>query len=360
MAELKRFNTKHEIHIKLCLTLAKHGFKFLGTWDLGEVEGFCQECGHPIRYEQNFRDVQTGDEYTIGSKCMFKIYILSHWEKQIKEKDLENKHLQRAGKWLWIIHRDGYLERISEEIPQPKDYNEDFKQLADDLKSLVFKVRVGIKKEKEEKRRQNKLDNYINYHAQSVQNWFVSQGIDINKCDDWEKDFLNSIYYKLYVKNWSLSEKQNSILNRIKKKKSIKQDIVTNQNLGSVAIVNEVSKYINDPQLSDWENEFMESTQQLVDAGHVLSQKQIEVLDKIDKKYSNDKETEDYSDFIGMNVTCWLINKLTGNWTEGVVKSVKNETKSAILCDVSVEDSLEKILEDVWIPKSQLIEDIVF
>ena len=352
MAELKKPNTKHEIHIKLCLTLAKHGFKFLGTEDLLLVEGFCQECGHPIRYEQHFEDTQTHDEYIIGSDCMFKIYILSHWKDQIKEKDLENKHLQRAGKWLWIIHRDNYLERISEEIPQPKDYNKNFKQLADDLKVLVLKVRAEIKREVEkEKIMQRELNKNKN-----EQRWLDSHSIDINICNDWERNFLDTMY-KAYNNGWILSEKQKNTFDKIKNKKNNKQDVETNQNLGSIAIIDDISKNGKYDQLNEWEKEFMESIDRQVDSGVVLSEKQLSIMQKIDDKLSNGEKTEDFKDFIGKKVKPWFINKKTGNWTEGIVKSVKKETNSAILCNVLVEDGLEKILEEVWIPKSQLIDD---
>ena len=364
MSELKEFNVNREIHIKLCLMLAKHGFKFLGTNDLESVSGFCQECGHPIRYEQFFKDTKLGNEFTIGSNCMLKIYILSYWRDQIKEKDLENKDLQRAGKWLWIIHRDGYLNRIEGDLPQPRDYNNDFKKLANDLKNFVIKIRTEIKKETvekkriaEEKKRQKERDEYVSKQAQDVQKWFDSQGININECSDWEKGFLDTMY-NAYKKGWILSEKQKNIFNRIKNEKSNQLDVETNQNLGSVAIVKDVSNEVDYSQLNDWEKEFMESVGQLVDSGHVLSEKQMEILDKIDEKLSNGKQIEEYNKFIGKKINSWLINRLSGNMVEGIVKSVKKETDSAILCDVLVETSLEKILiEDTWIPKSQLIDD---
>ncbi|HEC40948.1 MAG TPA: hypothetical protein ENI29_22070 [bacterium] len=265
---------------------------------------------------------------------------------------MENKHLQRAGKWLWIIHRDNYLGRISKEIPQPKDYNENFKQLADDLKILVLKVRTEIKKEiAKEKRMQRELGILRN-----KQKWLDSNGIDINECNDWERNFLDTMY-KAYNQGWTLSEKQKNNFDKIKNKKNNKQDVSTNQNLGSVAIIDDISKNDNYNQLNDWEKEFMESVGQQVDSGRVLSEKQLDIMQKIDDKLSNDEKIEDFKDFIGKKVSAWLINKKTGNWMEGVVKSVKKETDSAILCNVFVEDSLEKVLEEVWIPKSQLIDD---
>ena len=364
MEELKSFNTKNEIHIKLCLTLAKHGFEFLRTNDLESVSGFCQECGHGIRYEQLFKDTKLGNEYIIGSDCMFKIYILSYWRNQIKEKDLENKDLQRAGKWLWIIHRDGYLSRIEGDLPQPKDYDNDFKQLADDLKVLVIKIRVKIKKEiAEEKRiaidkkRQKEQDEYMNKQAQNIKDWFDSQGIDVNKCNDWERNFLDTMY-QAYNKGWSLSDKQIDIFNRIKRKKSNQQGIKTNQNLGSVVVIDKQSEYSNSSQLNDWEREFMVSIGKLVDSGYVLTKKQLETLDKIERKLSNDKLTKDYSCFVGQKISTWFINSLIGNLDEGIVESVKKETNSAILCDVLVGNTLEKnLIEDIWVPKSQLIDD---
>ena len=284
---------------------------------------------------------------------MFKIYILSHWRSQIDESDLENKHLQRAGKWLWIINRDGYLGRVGGELPQPKNYHKDFKRLADDLKVLVLKIRTEIKREIEKERiRQKELDKNRN-----EQNWLDSQGIDINKCNDWERNFLDTMY-KAYNNGWVLSEKQENRFNKIKNEKSNKQDVEANQNLSSVAIVNDVWKNTDNSQLNDWEKDFMESITQQVDSGRILSQKQSEILAKIDEKLSSSKEVKDYSNFVGKSVNAWLINELTGNWVSGVVKFVQSETKLAILCDVVVEGDLEK-LEEIWVPKSQLTDDII-
>ena len=390
--ELKKFSTKHEIHIKLCLTLAKHSFKFLGTNDLGVVAGFCQECGHGIRYEQNYLDVQTGVEYTIGSNCMFKIYILSHWRDQVSEKDLENKNLQRAGKWLWVIHRDGYSNRIEEDLPQPVDYgadikqltDEDFKQLVDDLRNIVFRIRVKIKKEiaekkriVEEKRRQANQEEYNKKQAQNTQSWLESQGIDINKCNNWEKEFLNTMQ-EAQNKGWKLSDKQVNIYNRIKIEKCVQQDVVNNQNLASITIVNDVSKKADYSQLTDWEKDFMESIERQVDLGRTLTQKQLDIMQKIDDKLSNGKKTEEIvpidvdeivsnkinevnencGGYIGRKINSWFINNLAGIWSEGIVNFVKKETDSAILCNVFVKNGSEGIIvEEKWIPKSQLVDD---
>lgn len=356
------------------MTLAKHGFKFLGTNDLETVSGFCQECGHPIRYEQFFKDIKLGNEFIIGSSCMFKIYILSHWKDQIKEIDLENKHLQRAGKWLWIIHRDGYLNRIGEDFPQPKDYDNDFKKLADDLKVLVIREKNKIKKEIAEENMIIEQQKYLNRKAKTTQDWLESHCIDINKCNDWEKNFLDTME-EAYRKDWRLSDKQVDIFNRIKINKCIQNDVVNNQNIGLVAIVNDVSKKDDYSQLNDWEKNFMESIERQIDLGRILTQKQLNIMQKIDDKLSISKETdeivpidvdevvcneinENCGGYIGRKVNSWLINNLTGIWIEGIVNYVKKETDSAILCNVFVKNSLDGILvEETWIPKSQLIDD---
>ena len=398
MEELKQFSTKHKIHVKLCLTLVKHGYKFVQTNDLGIPEGFCQECGHLIRYEQIYHDLKTNEVFSIGSNCMFKIYVLDHWRNQINEKDLENKDLQRAGKWLWIIHRDDYLSRIEEDLPQPKDYDNDFKKLADDLKVLVLRIRAKIKKEiaeenriAEEEKRQKEREVYINRQEQDTQAWFVSEGIDISQCNDWERNFLDTMQ-EAYKKDWRLSDKQVDIFNKIKINKCIQKDVVSNQNLGSVAIVNDVSKKDDYSQLNDWEKNFMESIEKQVDLGRLLTQKQLNIMQKIDDKLSNGKETDEivpidvdeivcndreddkgitidvrghavawndnYDGYIGRKVNSWVINKLTGEWNEGIVNFVKKETDSAILCDVFVKNGSGGILvEETWIPKSQLVDD---
>lgn len=300
MPELKKFSKTHKIHIKLCLTLAKHGFSFLGTNKLDKISGICQECGHHIKYEQVFKDTKYGKEYTIGSECMFKIYIFYHWKDQIDESDIENKHLQRAGKWLWIIHRDN-LERIVNDLPQPKDYNRDFKRLLDDLKNLVLKIRGIIKKEiEEEKRKKKKQLRKENRYKEKrvmvkkVREWVVLQGVDIDKCNDWELKFLATMY-KAHMKRWSLSKKQEMIFNKIKGKGSLNT---------KYSVVNNGNKYI------------------------------------------------------GKIIPTWLVKEKTGIEGIGTISYFYRETDLAILCDLMVENSSNEIFKEVWIPKSQILGEI--
>ena len=297
--KLKNFDNKHPIFVDLTMTLAKHGFNFLGTNDLGELDGICQECGHPIRYEQVFEDVQTNEEFTLGSECMFKIYVFYHWHDQIEEKDIENADLQRAGKWLWIAHRDDYIERIDGDLPEPKNYDKDFKKLANDMKKVVMKVRKEIKKELEEEEMKKKQMDLDMRQRMAWRDFIAGLKIDIHRLNQWEMDFLASIH-KYQRKGYTLTEKQVAVLEKIKNEKSL-----TNENT---------------------------------------------IPDKFKEKHKL---------FIGKKTKTWIINKLAGVWVSGEIVSVEKETLKALLCDIKIQNGTEKTLEQVWIPKSALQEEIL-
>ena len=150
---------KVPIHVELSVRLVKHGYKFLGVNDLGEVAGRCDECGHPLRYEYKVKDLTDGRKYVLGSECIYKVVALQHWEKQISKEDLRKKQLLRAGKWRWIITRDRLMPYV-DKIPEPKDYPKDYVRFADNMRSCVVRARKKLRIE-QKKREAEKQKEYL-------------------------------------------------------------------------------------------------------------------------------------------------------------------------------------------------------
>lgn len=347
----------HPIFVELCLTLSKHGFKFLRTYDLGEVEGSCQECGHPIRYEQWFEDLETGEEFVIGSECMFKVYVFSHWRDQIEEKDIENRHLQRAGKWLWIIHRDHYLERIEEEIPQPKDYDKDFKELADDIKRLVFKVRSQIRQEEKEEQRKKLLLERKRTQIMKYKEFFAENNIDYESLNEKERQFVKDIY-NLKRKGYTLTQKQGAWFDAIRSGNYNNHKQESNDNSTVNELITKLIKIRDEGlcELNGWELEFIESVANQVSEGRILSERQIECIKKIIGKLVEVSNVS--NSYEGRETLPWIVNQIAGIWIQGVVKNIRRETPKAVLCDLVVVNGTEKVFEEVWVPKSQFKEII--
>jgi len=358
MSELKKFESNSPIEITLSLNLAKHGFKFLRTEDLGEMDGICDECKHPIRYENYFLDKQDDIEYIFGSECMFKIYIFSQWRDQITEDQIEDRDLQRAGKWLWIISRDKYSDKI-DRIPEPKDFDYDFKKLADELKKIVFKVRSDIKKEiKAEEKRKERIE-IIKKERNKIVEWLNNLEINWKSCNEWEKSFLASIYTKRIRNGYDLSAKQEKTLLKISSRRSqpeqknIDDDFVENENKTNetVDLLRELSS--KKQYLNDWEIEFLDSAlkQSLT---NTLTTKQ---WDKINQIVDKITEEEKKSEYINRLVDTWILEKnLNVEFNkEGIITDVEKETDKAILCSV-LNPETKKTFFGIWIPKSTILE----
>lgn len=357
MSELKKFDSSIPIEITLSLHLAKHGFKYLRTEDLGEMDGVCDECKHPIRYENYFLDKKDNIEYIFGSECMFKIYIFYHWKDQIKESQIEDRDLQRAGKWLWIISRDGYSKKI-DKIPEPVDFNYDFKKLADELKRLVIKIRGEVKKKikiEAEKKRQKEL---LKQERNKVVEWLNYQEIEWNACNQWEKDFLANIYSKVIRNGYTLSEKQEKSLDKIKAKRNksnpkIDDDFTENKNKTNETI-DLLKELLSKKQyLNNWEIEFLDSAlkQSFTNS---LSTKQWDKINQIVTKISEEEKKEGY---INKLVDTWILEKnLNTEFNkEGIITEVEKETDKAILCSV-LNPETNKTFFGIWIPKSTIKE----
>jgi len=338
---------ENEISVNLSLELVERGFTYIGTNDLGKVDSICQECGHPIRYENIYQDEQ-GNEYIYGSECMFKLYILLYWKDEIKGEDVENKQLQRAGKWLWIIHRDGY-KKLVEKIPKPSDFDSNFKLLADELKNIVMSIRNKIKKEEKDERERELNKEIVNRESKKIISWLNSEKINFNSCNDWEKDFISSIYAKRIRFSLSLSDKQRVVLEKIRERRPLKKPIldvakVSVTKEGYDMLVNIVKKE-NLRFLSDFDKEFVRSVAKQIKEKKSISERQFNTINNINEKCKK------YNIYTNKCVSSWLINKKFGLDSVGVIKTIKNSSEKALFCDVIVGD---KVFYDVWIPLSQI------
>ena len=404
MAELKKFQTKHPIYVDLAIRLVKNGFNFMKMNDLGEVAGICSECGHPIRYEFWYSEKETGEEFSFGSECNYKIYVLLHWQDQITYKDVEDKQLQRAGKWLWILYRDKLITQMKEEeiIPQPKDYGKDYKKLADDMKRLVLRIRSRIKKEIVVKGKMSKVIKRREVEKRGAKEFIKRHGINLAVCSDKEKTFLTTIY-RCECNVWTLSDKQQKWFDDIIKRSKngvveipvIKTPV---SNIGDV--VKQLHNKANLNNVNEWELNFINSVFDQVNRGRDLSSKQLNIIEKLEIKIlgvpqktnknsmklvqhikefetqpikiirepvkQEDKEVlnldganhELTNKYQEKKTKTWVIHEKFGLWTQAVIITVKKETDKAILCNLELENIENGIRNDVWIPLSQLEEII--
>ena len=287
MAELKNFQTKHPIYVDLSIRLVKNGFNFIKMNDLGEVAGTCSECGHPIRYEFWYSEKETKEEFSFGSDCNYKIYVLLHWQDQIEYKDVEDKQLQRAGKWLWILYRDKLINQMKEKeiIPQPKDYMKDYKKLADDMKRLVIMIRSRIKKEIVAEEKKLKILKERKVEKKDAKEFIKRHGINLEVCNDKEKHFLTTIF-KCEKNMWTLSDKQQKWFDDIIKrsKKGIKETStpkVNSSGSDSHNVISELHNKANLSNVNEWELNFIGSVLRQVEDGRNLSTKQQDIIEKL-------------------------------------------------------------------------------
>lgn len=406
MVKLKKFQTEYPIYVDLSIRLVKNGFNFKGVIDLGQVGGICSECGHPIRYEHWYSEKETGEEFSFGSECNYKIYVLLHWQDQIEYKDVESKQLQRAGKWLWILYRDKLITKMNEKeiIPQPKDYigvdeegnkTKDFKLLADDMKRLVMKTRSRIKKEikKEEIVKEKKLKalKQREEEKRGAKEFIKRHEIDLNVCNTKEKTFLTTIY-RCERNMWTLSEKQQKWFDDIIKrsKNGINEEPVSK----ITAVVMELHNKSNLNNANEWELDFIDSVLDQINSGRFLSQKQLNIIEKLEikvlgvsqgnsielvhvKEFKTQPIREepvkqeikeitnldgiDYdltNKYQGRKTKTWVIHEKFSLWTQAMIITVKKETNKAILCNLELQNIENGIRNDVWIPFSQLEETI--
>lgn len=363
---------KVPIHVELSVRLVKHGYKFLGITDLGEVSGNCNECGHSIRYEYRVEDLTDRKKYILGSECIYKVVALQHWEKQISKEDLQKKQLLRAGKWRWIITRDNLIPYIIGKIPEPKNYSKDYVNFANAMRSVVLKARKKLKVEQEkvkaEKQKEylrKKKIGELKTEKEDFGKFLVKHEIDKDAIELREGEFLVSIWRRTkYTRGQMiLTEKQAKWFNDIKKKKNIERP----KRPKSTKTIKDRTGFVKMPTksfdiLSDWEKKFVVSVKKRIEDGESLTEKQIEkanvILEKMKKGVPSKpgisvSSTKGYvvKNYVGKRTTPWITEQKTGIRRYGTIVFVHRETEKAILCDFTVAGSsyIKK-----WIPKSQI------
>ena len=349
---VKKFDKSHKIYVELSLTLVKHGFSYIGEVELDDLDGKCRECGHQIKYEHWIKDEETDKEYSYGSVCIHKLYVLKYWGEKIKIEDLEDSQLLRAGKWQWVMDRDNYKKWLKDKkIPNPDDYK-NYKDLADSLKRLVFLARRRIKKEEERKAKEEERKRKKEKIKNEWEEFIGKHSIDLSLVSQKEKEFLTTVQ-KYERRGWELSKKQEkwfeSIKNREEKKEYNKIDEEEIEEIEKKA-----EKCIkNWDKLTNWEQDFVESISEQVQKGRVLSQKQKNTLTKImNNRFGSE------SDFNGKKINPWIINEKFGVWESGAVVSVVRETNKAILAKIRI-GNMQNTRDEVWIPKSQIIDEVI-
>jgi len=339
--------SKNRINIDTSIILATQDFKIIGEVEYDEYgQGSCCE-GHPIKYGIEVSD-EEGNIFIFGNECIAKPFILKHWE--LEPEMINNPDVIKAGKYLWIIARDGLADYI-EDIPHPKDLQWDFKKLKEILKEIV----VGAKKKKNKYLKElKKQEKWKMYEEQFEDNYpeqynLIEQLIKkvkrlkdnntINLLNSWEKEFIVSVigqHKTLKV----LSEKQLSIIERLltvaKPDKNLDKEI----NNKITRLINMVDKF------DDYNTEFIFSIQrQFYDKG-TLTEKQLNHMDKI---LDGDNELQQY---VGREMRSWITEKKVGiSGVRGKIVSVLRKTGMAIQCNFEVNG---EIFDDVWIPISQI------
>jgi len=343
---------KIPIHVDLSVSIVKHGYDYIGKKDLGDVIGNCDECGHPLRYEYRVKDHHDKKTYVLGSECIYKLVALENWESQIDYVDLKKKQLLRAGKWRWILSRDGLL-RFVDKIPEPKNYPKDYKDFADAMKDTVFAARRKLKAEKKKQQQKARREEDAKLRRKrlesSKEEWgkfLKDNNIDPILITSREKDFLISVWKRLRYGR-TLSPKQQKWFDDIKKKKKV----------GTKP--KETSSFSKMPfsafgVLTEWEKKFVRDIKVKMERGDHLTEKQINQANKILAKMKSgkpDTKTTVSGSYIGKRAKPWIMKQKTGTMKYGNITNVHRETEKAVLCDVELGGTtyLNK-----WLPKSQI------
>lgn len=349
---------KIPIHVELSVAIVKHGYDYIGVKDLGDVVGKCEECGHPIRYEHRVEDHTNGKTYVLGSECIYKLVALENWESQISYEDLLKKQLLRAGKWRWILSRDGLL-KYTTKIPEPKDYPKDYKKFADAMKDTVMAARRKRKEELKKESRQAYKEEMAKLRRKQVEsgnkewNKFLDKyNIDSLSLTMKEKDFLISVYRRERYGR-SLSPKQQKWFDDIKRKK------VKGAKKTPLKTIEEKEGFSKMPVsafdiLNDWEKKFIKDIKVKMERGDRLSDKQIAQANKLIAKMKSGKvETKPKvsGSYAGKRASPWIMKQKTGYMKWGEIDKVHKETEKAIYCDLRLGTTT---FLNKWIPKSQV------
>ncbi len=337
------------VNIEVSILLSTQEFKIVGDVEYDSFgDGVCAE-GHPIKYGIEIED-EHKNIYVFGNQCIAKPFILKQWK--LKLKMLDNPDVMKAGRYLWVIARDG-LEDYIDDIPHPKNLNWDFKELKNRLKTIVLgakKVKkVKIKELMKQERMKSKIEYFKNTHKKQYEliNNLISKIKRLKKnntlgiLNDFYRGFIVSVigqHHELKV----LSEKQMVIIGKILQ---LKEEAEVKGNLND-----KITKAISLVDvLGEWDKNFIFSLQSQYYEKGTLSEKQKNKLDEILEK------NEQFKEYIGKEMTTWITEQKVGiSGVHGIIKSIKTMAKSgkAVLAVYEIEG---KLYEN-WVPISQVIK----
>lgn len=339
-----------KINIETSIYLATQEFKIVGEVEYEKFgAGRCCE-GHPIKYGVELSD-EEGNIYVFGSTCVYKPFVLKHWE--LDSNQLEDPNVMRAGRNLWIIARDNLKDYITE-IPHPKDLDWDFVKLNEKLKVIVANAKktkkTHLKKLAMETKTKLRIERFrktnetqcelIRALVKKVK--YLKEKGELGLLSSWEREFIVSIIGQ-HRDMRVLSEKQRAIMERI-----INTEIsIEKHSAENKEIAEKLTKAVKSlGNLSIKEHELILSFQNQFFRKGSLSERQLEVLDNIIHSDSNK--------YIGIKMKSWITEQKSGlEGKYGVIKSVEVETARAILCKFDVDGTEFKS----WVPKSQLYMD---
>jgi hypothetical protein len=340
-----------KINIETSILLSTQEFKIVGEVEYTNFgDGICVE-GHPIKYGIEVEDEQ-GNIYVFGSQCIAKPFILKHWN--LKLEMLDDPDVMRAGRYLWVIARDG-LEDFVDNVPHPEDLDWNFKELKEQLKVIIAKAKKTKRVQLKELMEKEHMKFYVEkFKANNAEQFDLIRGLveklkglkESNKLgilNSFYKEFSGSVIDQ-HRRMKVLSDKQKAIIKRIIDLKETYDDVKTE----NADLQSKITKAVNMVDtLGDWDREFIFSIQsQFYDKGS-LSEKQENKLEEILNK------GDQYSEYIGREMSSWITGQKVGTSdVRGVIKSVRTIAKSgkAILCTFEVNGQLY----EEWVPVSQL------
>lgn len=340
------------INIETSILLSTQKFKIIGEVEYEKFgAGLCVE-GHPIKYGIEVED-EGGNIYVFGSQCIAKPFILKHWN--LKPEMLDSPDVMQAGRYLWVIARDG-LENFITGIPHPKDLDWNFKKLKEQLRVIVANAKktknIELKRLMKQEKMKAKMGQFKLTHKEQCE--LIDELIKkmrrlkesnmLGILNGFYKEFVVSIvghHRQLRI----LSEKQKVIIKRILELKETYSEAEEQNGELYGKITKAVGMVEN---LRNWDREFVFSVQSQFYTKGTLSEKQINKLDEILEK------NEQFKEFIGKNMTTWITEQKVGDTggLYGVIKSVKAMAKSgkAILCIFEVNYNEY----ESWVPVSHI------
>lgn len=204
-------------------------------------------------------------------------------------------------------------------------------------------------------------------------NWIRKNKILVSVCNDWEKEFLSSIYDD-YRYEERRSYKQQNVFERLQYKSRL--DKIPNKlpeekseiNYENIKISHEQSlkivKHVVQICGKAWDSytikqqKFIEDISiQIQKSNTKLTGKQYKILKNMIN--STKKRSSRYDTYIGRILSKQFTKKKLGSDTDILkITAIKNTTRIAIQCSLVIkfysQPSYNEIMEDVWVPISQI------